>query len=220
MREIKMKADRYLQSSIFEDEGKFICLLGGKSFGKSKCLRTLAKEANQGITFFPAANDQKKEKKNVPPSNKNKEMLVLVVNRRSEGEKSIVDGLLKSLSKIEDQNVQNITKKVIIETMRLMKDNGNVGFLLANVDDRVSSQVFDAYCHRLSIGDRIKLCESLIQELSKTRKFSLIIDEANLVFDRSHLNEEQFKQAQADLALFTLLTKQERKVIDFFVSFY
>lgn len=40
----------------------------------------------------------------------------------------------------------------------------------------------------------------------------MIIDEAHLAFDRANLDEEQMRQAQADLALMTRLTKQERKV--------
>ena len=192
-----------------ELKGKFICLLGGKSFGKSKCLNSLAEQANKGITSF-LDDDDGKEKKN-PPSD-SKEMLVLVIDMRSQGDKNILLGMIEALDGIADKDVKKKVKKVVKGLFDLWTMLGPLGF----VRSYIAGSVVDLYMEigkSLSTEDKIKLCEALIQELAKTRKVTMIIDEANSAFDRALLDEDQLKQAQADLALLTRLTKQERLVL-------
>lgn len=224
MKEIKKKADIYLESNevcdreqlihelkeTFEEKGKFVCVLGGKSFGKSKCLNSLAKEANKGITCFPKSDEEGKVKKE-NLSDDEKEMLVLVVDMRSQGNKSILLGMIEALDEVADKNIKKKAEKVVKGLFDLWTMLGPLSFIRAYI----AGSLVDLYLEigkSLSTEDKIKFCEALILELAKTRKVTVIIDEANSAFDRALLNEEQLKQSQADLALLTRLTKQERKV--------
>jgi hypothetical protein len=193
----------YLEETC-EHQGSFVCLLGGKSFGKSKCLSFLAKEANKGITHFYKHNK-------ITNAETDKKLLVLLVDMRSEGNKSIIDGLVKSLNEINDSDVKKITLKVEKRLFNVAASLGFLGFFRRIVGGTLS-EVYDSVCGQLSQKGRIDLRESLINELSQTKKVTVIIDEANLAFERSSLNEQQLPQSQADLALLTRLTKQENKV--------
>lgn len=229
--EIQRKANLYLESievcdreesirqlkGIFELKGKFLCVLGGKSFGKSKCLNSLAKEANEGITCFSTFDKQGKVKKE-KTSSVEREMLVLVVDMRSQGNKSILLGIIEALDEVGDKNIKKRAEKVVKEVFDLWTMLGPLRFIRAYI----AGSLIDLYLEigkGLSTEDKIKFCEALIQELAKTRKVTVIIDEANSAFDRALLDEEQLKQAQADLALLTRLTKQERQVF-FYYLFY
>ena len=198
-----------------EKEGKFICLLGGKSFGKSKCLNTLAKEANQGIAFFP----NYEENRNNAPLSGNKEMLVLVVDMRAQGDKSILSGLIKAINHYNGP-YSDLPKQIAKHCLIALTDNYGKPF---NLSGKSVENAFNEMESSLSPKDRIDLTQTLIQELFQKMKLTIIVDEANSAFDRSLLNQEQLLQAQADLALLTRLTKQERQVfamIPFFLLFF
>lgn len=231
IKEIQTKANLYLESSevcdreesirqlkgTFELKGKFLCVLGGKSFGKSKCLNSLAKEANEGVTCFPTFDKPGKVKKE-KTSSVEREMLVLVVDMRSQGNKSILLGIIEALDEVGDKNIKKRAEKVVKGVFDLWTMLGPLGFIRAYIAGTLVD-LYLAMANSLSTEDKIKFCEALIQELAKTRKVTVIIDEANSAFDRALLDEEQLKQAQADLALLTRLTKQERQVF-FYYLFY
>jgi hypothetical protein len=222
IREIERKADVYRESievcsreliiqylkKTCEKKGQFVCLLGGKSFGKSKCLSYLANEANRGMSSFPEAGGQKEA---IEKKANDKEMLVLLVDMRSQGGKSILLGMIEALDEAADKDVdRKVVKGMFNVWARFIPLDWIKTFVVGSFVD-----VYTKVRKNLTTDDKIKLCENLIQELSKTRKVTVIVDEANLAFDRDLLDQEQLKQAQADLALLTRLTKQETKVFLF-----
>ena len=166
---------------VFAQYSQLVCLLGGKSTGKSLVLRNLER-LNKGTVFR--------------------------VNLREGSD--ILKGLLKVLEErrnyylyLESENTMNIAGK-IASVAAEMTGKG--------VEYRRVLTVFDAL---LNNNNATKSLEGLIKELVKSRedKITLIIDEANIAFIiKPETKEEKIEAVREALALFTVLTKETRKV--------
>ena len=166
---------------VFAQCSQLVCLLGGKSTGKSLVLRNLER-LNKGTVFR--------------------------VNLREGSD--ILKALLKVLEErrnyylyLESENTMNIAGK-IASVAAEMTGKG--------VEYRRVLTVFDAL---LNNNNATKSLEGLIKELVKSRedKITLIIDEANIAFIiKPETKEEKIESVRDALALFTVLTKETRKV--------
>jgi hypothetical protein len=167
--------------SVVAQDNQFVCLLGGKSTGKTLVIRNFEK-TRMGTVF--------------------------VVNLRRDSD--ILKGLLKVL---EDR----VTRVDFLNTEGTIKTAGKLGAIAAEIaGKKVEYERFVKFCEALlSDKNATKSLGALIAELVKNKgdKITLIIDEANIAFTiKPGTTPEKIEAVKDALELFTLLTKESRKV--------
>ena len=167
-----------------EIDGNFVCLLGGKSTGKSLVLKEFAREEK---------------------SNNN----VIYIDMRS-GYPSIVYGFTSVIKKSSNASLQKLAftvLKTIFSTKAKLKDifpnTSEIALDFNPLLDLIKEE-----------SDPNMVLESLLTGMAgKAKMITLVIDEANLPLTiDSDTSETKIEQVKTTLALFTRLTKQERKV--------
>jgi len=169
--------------TLIRDSGNFVCLLGGKSTGKS--------------LIFKHFED---------PRNHEKHLSLINIDMRSYAEKrNILEALLKSLAKTKTHNSIEVIKSTIEKVMPALISTivSSIG-IDAPVDVGVIMKAL-----KENNANESEILECLLMELSFTfGNLTIIIDEANLAFDPFNSSVEILNKAKADLQVFTRLTKQ------------
>ena len=165
---------------IARKKGNFVCLLGGKSTGKSLVLKEFSLE-------------------------KKKNSKVFCIDMRS-GYPSITYGFLSVIKKSNNA-------KVIEFLLNLFKS------LVAKVKMSQYIEIdFNAFLDIVKTEkDPTSILESLLDDITDNlysgEVITLVVDEANIPLTiNDNTSEAKIEQVKASLALFTRLTKQEKKV--------
>jgi len=165
---------------VIESSGRFLCLLGGKSTGKSLIFKHFA-----------------------DPKHRIKHSSFIVVDMRSNAySKNILEALIECLT---DSSFVNIVEASLMKIVPLLLKSTpfgglvDVGAIMKFVKDNNVNEV--------------RILERILTELSVAYgNLTIVIDEANLVFDLHNSSDEIINKAKADLQVFTRLTKQTGKV--------
>ena len=173
--------------AITRDSGNFVCLLGGKSTGKSLIFRHFE-----------------------DPRNHEKHLSLVNINMRSHAEKrNILEALLEYLADTKTHKSIEIIKTAI---EKLIPTLISALHPVIGIDAPVDVGAIKNILKDNKINDT-KFLERLLMELSLTcGNLTIIIDEANLAFDPFNSSEEIMNKAKADLQVFTRLTKESSKV--------
>jgi hypothetical protein len=173
---------------IIADRGEFVCLLGGKSTGKTLVIRYLEK---------------------VSLENKLSMGNVFVVNLRAEGS-DILTGLIAVLRERRKYYV-DLESEGKLDVLKAVS-----GFAASFFAHGKQYEAFDKLMSTLVDNNKFKQpLKVLINELLKRVEGSitLVIDEANIAFTMTPGTEEsEVKALKGILAIFTQLTKETRKV--------
>lgn len=168
-----------------ETTGNFVCLLGGKSTGKSLVLKEFAQEEK---------------------SNKN----VFYVDMRI-GYSSITYGFISVIKMSKNARLKELIltllKTALASKVKLLGDHFELDF--NSFLDLVSKE-----------PDPTIVLESLLNGMAgESKVITLVVDEANLPLTiDSETSTADIKQVKATLALFTRMTKQEKKINVILVS--
>lgn len=163
--------------------GKFGCLLGGKSTGKSLVLKWL-ENGNMGTVF--------------------------IVNLRNSGD-DILKGLLAVLEKRRDYYL-DLDKQQPAITAAVKVGQVVAGFLGKGESYGEFLKVFNSLVEMNSAKQPLEiLIDELIRV--EGEKITIIIDEANIAFTiKPDTDKNKIDAASVALAMFTLLTKESNKV--------
>ena len=175
--------------SLIRERGNFVCLLGGKSTGKSLIFQHL-----QNSNF----------------SEKNES--VFIIDMRLYGVKrDMLESLLKSLSQTKTVRAKEFIKKVVTEAIVPFVSSSISPYVGEELTAKsIASIMEEIQKNRLNESE---ILEKLLSELSILfGNMTIVIDEANLAFDPYNSNDETLNKAKADLQVFTRLTKQTKKV--------
>mmetsp|Transcript_11280 Transcript_11280/g.18944 ORF Transcript_11280/g.18944 Transcript_11280/m.18944 type:complete len:487 (-) Transcript_11280:289-1749(-) len=179
-------------TDTFEKKGQLVCLLGGRSTGKSLLLQELSKLSKQ----LPV---RKGVQQSSPKS------MILYLDMRT-GYSGITEGLLKVISTSSSRDLVNFALKSVRE---FVEDN-NVKITARIVEDMISPGK--------SVAALSFLLNRLVDCFSK-QTVTLIIDEANLPLTlKSYTSADKIEETRAVLQLLTRLTKQEKKLNVLLVS--
>ena len=178
--------------SIASSKGKFVCLLAGKSTGKSLILRNLEQDHMEKV---------------------------FVVNLRLHGP-DILEGLRNVLQERKSYFSKSVEKMKSVVFPAVGAAMPSVGAAMPLGIGGVVSKVIeellkddDPATKTLSV-----LVNGLIKGLGNN--VTLIIDEANIAFNiKETTKEEKVESTKAALELFTFLTKEAQKVIRLFSTF-
>lgn len=168
--------------NIVSDEGRFVCLLAGKSTGKSLVLKKLQEESPDKV---------------------------FVINLRLNP--NILTGLVKTLRDRQQWDMQEKAKEILVRvvTSFAMQSNPLVS-LVVKLDE--VQKYFNVPHARPDSEALPALINDLVKGLGE---ITLVIDEANIAFTiLSTTPYFEIKAVKEALALFTTLTKEQKKVSD------
>ena len=164
--------------------GKFGCLLGGKSTGKSLVLEWL-ENSNMGTVF--------------------------IVNLRDSGD-DILKGLLAVLEKRRDYYL-DLDKQQRATTAALKVGQVVAEFLGKGKSYDEFLKVFNSLVELNSTKHPLQILIDELIRVEGGEKITIIIDEANIAFTiKPDTDKNDIKAASVALAMFTRLTKESNKV--------
>lgn len=167
---------------ILESKGNFVCVLGGKSTGKSLMFRHLEKKANC--------------------------FSIVKVDMRYYSEKrNILDALLRTLSKLKTFKMKFIDSLKVAITIAVGEKASET-----KIENLIGAGTIMEFLWENKAQESIVLETLLTDLSKKLPNLTIIIDEANLAFDPMNSSDEILNKVKADLQVFTVLTKQTNKV--------
>jgi hypothetical protein len=175
--------------SLISKSGNFVCLLGGKSTGKS-------------LIFQHLQN----------PKHHEKHDSVFIMDMRMYAEKrNILESFLHSLAQAESMKVIQLIKEAVSKVLLPLIASSISTVVGPDLSILGVAKILKAM--KENGVNESEILGKLLTELSfLLGSMTIVIDEANLAFDPYNSNDETLNKAKANLQVFTRLTKQTKKV--------
>ncbi len=193
---------------IIQKRGQFVCLLGGKSTGKSLMMNHLSRKENnyKHLSIIPL------DMRQFPDGDILAALLTYLLNTRTE---SCYEIVFKSIFTFISKNIDDIKNEVIVSMANIMKEHADTEIPAAFIEMFKGFKTADLLnlLRANNITDANVISNLLCRLSVAFGNITIVIDEANLAFTEEVGNDiNRLKKSKKDLEVLTALSKQSKQV--------